>query len=204
MIKLLTVDDAEPYTRHLIRMKSTKGIRNISTEEIEKFEYKVDEVRSTLGESDKLIWGNFNEMGEMEHSLFCVLFPNQPAALFHNFKSETTSAYNPFRGILKLISAATVRLEELGIFRIFAVRERKLFNESRYPNLEDLHPLNRYNSYFEEIIPPNTLSKWELHNKLMGNRTFPVELVVICMVLKQQYRRYDGQILFPLTESKTN
>jgi hypothetical protein len=207
MIKLLSHNDSEKYLDHLIRVKDKKGMRSVKNKnEVEKLSefYTLENIKDILKNEQNFVWGNFDDNENIRYSLISNLFKNEPLVFFNNFKSEENGSFNPFKTILELANHAFIFYENKGVYRFLLIRPFELFNHRRFSTIEDLPPLNRYNSYFDEIIKSGKKSRYHLYNYLLNDRTYDVDLVVCHMNLKQQFRLYDGEPKLPLNSLKRN
>lgn len=209
MIRLLTDSDSEKYLEHLLRVATIKGMRAIKSGiEIEKLSdqyYNIEYTRESIATENNYFWGEFDENNEIISSMMAAKFKNEPTVFFRNFKSEAKKFFNPHKNVLKFAEAAFTLFEQQSIYKFILIRPPELFNSTRFSNIEDSYPLDRYNSYFDELIPAHHNSKWPIYNFLLRNRTYDIDLVVVHMCLKQQYRKYGAEtVLLPLTLTKTN
>jgi len=207
MIRILNASDSTLYFEHTQRVKNLKGYRAISNQTIID-SISVTETRENVNSlftnSNIIIWGKFN--GEkIECSIRTTKFNNEPCVFFKNFKSESVQIFNPRGSILEMAESVFNYYTEREVYRYYLIRPLELFNSKRYSTIEDEYPLNKFNSYFEEIIQTGQISKHKLYNTLLENRVYDIDLAVVCMCLKQQYRKYSGSlILTPLTTTRTN
>jgi hypothetical protein len=122
-----------------------------------------------------------------------------PVVTLVNYKSELASPFSPVRDLLPLLDVVLSSYEEKGYYTFRLLRRLDLFTSSRLPYWEDNPPLNRYNSYYEEVIEPGQESEYELYRDIAGNITYPVPVSIVTMCLKQEFRKYDGKEYLPLT-----
>jgi hypothetical protein len=205
---MLDLTHAEKYLEHLIRVKSTKGLRaikdSLDLDNLADKYYNIDSVRIMI--KKYYVWAKFDDNGEIFSSLLAAPSPDLPNVFFDNFKNEETKFFNPLKTILELADAAFDFFEEKEIYTYLLIRPFELFNPKRFSTIEDQHPLNKFNSYYDEIIPAGQKSKWPTYNSLLHDRTYDVDLAVVFMSMKQQYRKYkhtDDRI-HALTSTKTN
>jgi hypothetical protein len=205
MIRTLTVDDSNEYSIHLLKVKESKGIRAINNFHTSYISEEYEGVRDTLSSKNVMVWGEFNEDGQIVTSALTKRSEEGPVVYLENFKSQLTGIYNPRKSILSIASEIFNFFEKQQIWRYVLIRPKELFNSKRYPNIEDEFPLNRYNSYCDEIIYAQHRSKYKLYNRMLYDSVYDIDLLVITMSLKQQYRKYDNDVvILPLTKTKEN
>jgi len=200
-IRLLTIDDAEQYLTHLKNVLHTKGIYSVSNEEEIAIEWVSNSEMWRFRNETTKVWAEFKN-GNIIKSICTEVFKRIPMVYFTNYKSEKTNLYNPFIDVLPLTEIIFDYYENLGYFNYMTIRSTNMFSLKRYKLIENLSPLNRYNCYYDEIIPPNQYSISPLYKELLWNRTYPIELGVVSMSLKQEYRRYGNKknIMFKRTD----
>jgi hypothetical protein len=205
MIRMLTLDDSSEYSDHLLKVKTSKGVRAINSYNTTHIGEEHEGVRKTLSHKNATAWGEFNEDGQIVTSVLSWKSEGGPVVYLENFKSQLTGMYNPRKSILSIASEIFNFFETQQIWRYVLIRPKELFNSKRYPNIEDEFPLNRYNSYCDEIVYAKQRSRHKDYNRILHDRVYDIDLLVINMSLKQQYRKYDnGEVLLPLTKTKEN
>lgn len=206
MIRLITIEDSKEYLDHLIRVKNSKGFRAVNQEdkknELSTY-YTLENIENEILNSQNYIWCKF-ENDKIVSSLFANKFKREPLVFFVNYKNEGNNFFNPLKNILELADYSFNYFIPLEIYRYLLIRPLELFNYKRFSNIEDLYPLNKFNSYFDEIIPANQKSKYSLYNYLLNDKIFDIDLAVVQMSLKQQFRLYNDKKLLPLKNSKSN
>lgn len=205
MIRILSADDASQYSEHLLKVKKSKGIRAINNYNEPHISEEYSAVRDMLLSKNVKVWAEFSEDGQLVTSILSKRSEDVPVVYLQNFKSQLTGFYNPRQSILRTTSEIFKFFEGQQCWRYLLIRPKELFNSKRYPNIEDEYPLNRYNSYCDEIIYANSRSKYNQYNRILHDRVYDIDLLVITMSLKQQYRIYDnGVVILPLTKTKEN
>jgi hypothetical protein len=205
-IKLLNVDDSKLYFEHLVRVFNTKGLHTIpDREEIEKMTSNLsqEKINKLFLNNNQKVWGKFNN-GIITNSVRTRMFDYENTVFIANYKSENIEIFNPIKHILPLLEEAFSYYENIGYYNFIIIRPTKLFSLRKYKSIEDISPLNRYNSYYDEIIPPNKFSEFSMYRELLWNRIYPIELGVVSMSLKQEYRKYGDKknITYTRTDDK--
>jgi hypothetical protein len=205
-IKLLDINDSGLYFEHLVRVFNTKGLHTIpDKEEIEKMtsDLSQEKINKLFLSNSQNIWAKFNN-NTITNSVRTRMFNHENTVFIANYKSENTEIFNPVKDILPLLEEAFSYYETIGYYNFLIIRPTKLFSLRKYKSIEDMSPLNRYNSYYNEIIPPNKFSTFSMYRELLWNRTYPIELGVVSMSLKQEYRRYgeNKNITYKRTDDK--
>jgi len=157
-----------------------------------------EKVLELLCENHTDVWAEFS--GEkIVKSIRAHRGEHFPVVTLVNYKSELASPFSPVRDLFPLLDVVLSFYEEKGYYTFRLLRRLDLFTSSRLPYWEDNPPLNRYNSYYEEVIEPGQESEYELYRNIAGNITYPVPVSIVTMCLKQEFRKYDGKEYLPLT-----
>ncbi len=204
-VRKLTVSDLPDYFAHLTRVFNSKGLLSVNdqawveTQRDDALDF--EKLTKTLMETRTAIWldGKGDSIERSIRAEFCA-YP--PSIRLINFKSELTRPFNPVRDLLPLLDKVMTYYEKQGIFNFYLLRRLDFFDSRRLRFFEDNPPLDRYNCYFEEVIPAGTESRFRTYKDLAGNKIYPVDMGVVCMSLKQQYRRYGKDALHILPDTK--
>lgn len=201
-IRKLGIDDAQLYFSHLCRVYDNKGLMSVKDADWvnEKREENVtfDNITALLNNPSVVIWGQFMD-NEIVKSIRSELAPYSPVARLINFKSESRTPFTPST-LLPFLDVVLTYYENLEIYTFLLIRRLDWFDSRRLINWEDNVPLNRYNSYYEEIIEPGQVSKFASFRLLAGNAALPVRTAVVQMSLKQEYRKYGSEQHPPITK----
>lgn len=204
-IKRLSASDLPDYLAHLTRVFNSKGLLSIGNAAW------VEDQRSDALDFEKLIkvlkegWTTVWLAGEgaaVERSIRAELCAYPPSVRLVNFKSELIRPFSPVRDLLPLLDKAMSYYETHGIFNFYLLRRLDFFDSRRLKFFEDNPPLDRYNCYFEDVIPAGTESRFKTYRELAGYKTYPVDMGVVCMSLKQQHRRYGKSALQILPDTQ--
>lgn len=196
MIRILSEGDSEEYFKHLSFVMRHKGLASIkdrdkATALLEPV-VTLENTKQLLASGKTEVWAEFSE-GTICKSIR-VIKPNvAPVALLFNYKSSLVTPFSPVKDLLPLLAKVLNHYEERGVYTFKLVRRLDLFDSKRLPLWEENYPLNRYNSYYDEILAPGEASEYSLIRDLLGNMTFPIPMAVVTMALKQEYRTYKGK-----------
>lgn len=192
MIRKLTLEDTELYIDHIKRVYQSKG--NLSSKDekwVETGEFKeYEDPAFLLQQSWFHVWANFNQDNQIVQSLSCLYLETTHTVAIRNYKSELAGLFTPAKDMLPLLEQLMAHFENLGVYNFHLVRRTGFFEWRKNLFFEDVPPLNRYNCYFEEIIPANSKSSVEAHRFLSNQNVFDYDTGVVTMSLKQELRRY--------------
>lgn len=202
-IRKLDANDICEYTNHLTRVYDSKGLMSTTDSEWveERRAASLENILSLLVDPYVTIWGEFNHENRIIKSLRSEMGVHQPVARLINFKSESNTPFNPVRSLLPMLDIALRHYEQLEIYSFFLLRRLDFFSNRRNVFWEDNPPLDRYNSYYDEIIEPDAESKHTIFRALAGKITYPMKTAVVQMCLKQEYRTFGpaAEIYEPVT-----
>jgi hypothetical protein len=205
MIRKLDIKDIVEYLNHLTRVYDSKGLMSADdptwVEEQRNSNITYDNISAVLSSPLNSIWGEFDNNGNMIKSLRSEIGTHQPVARLINFKSESTTPFNPVKSLLPMLDIALKYYESKEIYSFFLLRRLDWFSFRRNTAWEDKPPLDRYNSYYDEIIEPGQESKHPVFRLLAGKIVYPMKTAVVQMCLKQEYRTFgpDKEIYLPIT-----
>ncbi len=205
MIRKLGIEDVSIYIEHLTRVYDTKGLMSAHdaawVEEQRNSNVTIENISQLLTDPYVSIWGEINEQNEIVKSLRSELGTHQPVARLINFKSESKVPFNPVKSLLPMLDIALKYYEQLEVYSFFLLRRLDWFSNRRNAFWEDNPPLDRYNSYYDEIIEPGQESKHPIFRLLAGKITYPMKTAVVQMCLKQEYRTFgpNKEIHLPIT-----
>lgn len=192
MIRKLDKVDIQKYIEHLSRVFDTKGLMSVhdATWIDDRREYLTEDNIIALFDNPQVsIWGEFNE-DVIVKSLRSELGTHQPIARLINFKSESKTPFNPVKSLLPMLNIALTYYENIEVYTFFLLRRLDFFMSRRNVFWEDNPPLDRYNSYYDEIIEPGQESKHHIFRALAGKIAYPVKTAIVQMCLKQEYRTF--------------
>ena len=206
-IRKLNLKDADIYFEHLNRVYAKKGLMSVHdsewVEEQRKSHVTIENIRDLLSNNLVAIWGEFNAAGTIVKSLRAETALNYPFAKLINFKSELTGIFKPVTLLLPMLDVALRYYEEKEIYSFYLLRRLDWFSFRKNIFWEDNPPLDRYNSYYDEILEPGQESKNAAFRLLAGNITYPVKTAIVHMCLKQEYRTFGpskDEIYYPDTK----
>ncbi len=192
-VENVTASDLPEYFHHLTRVFDSKGLLSIKdsswVDEQRHDALDFEALTRTLLEGRTRIWVMLSD-GVIDRSIRSEFTAYPPSIRLINFKSELTRPFSPVRDLLPLLDKVMTHYERQGIFNFYLLRRLDFFDSRRLRFFEDNPPLDRYNCYFEEVIPAGTLSRFKTYKDLAGGKTYPVDMGVVCMSLKQEHRRY--------------
>lgn len=206
MIRKLDITDAPKYISHLARVYDTKGLMSVKddewVEEQRNTHVTPENISALLSSTPVSIWGQFDETGNIVKSMRAELATHQPIARLINFKSESKTPFNPVRSLLPMLDIALAYYEKQEVYTFFLLRRLDWFSFRRNTFWEDHSPLDRYNSYYDEIIEAGQESKHALYQLLAGKITYPVKTAIVQMCLKQEYRTFgpNAEVHLPITK----
>lgn len=207
-IRKVNIEDIDLYLSHLNRVFDSKGLmssRNESWVDQQRQQHITKEnISKLLSDPYVTVWAECNTGGDIVKSIRTERATHQPVARLINFKSESRVPFNPVKSLLPMLDHALRYYESLGIYNFFLLRRLDWFSFRRNVFWEDNPPLDRYNSYYNEIIEPNTESVHAMYRSLAGNITYPMKTAVVQMSLKQEYRRFNGDAYPPDTKEMHN
>jgi len=204
VIRKLDKFDIQKYIEHLSRVFDTKGLMSVHdaawVEDRRNTHLTEDNINALFADPQVSIWGEFND-GAIVKSLRSELGTHQPIARLINFKSESKTPFNPVKSLLPMLDIALRYYEQLEVYSFFLLRRLDFFMSRRNVFWEDNPPLDRYNSYYDEIIEPGQESKHHIFRILAGKITYPVKTAVVQMCLKQEFRTFgpNAEIYPPVT-----
>lgn len=207
MIRKLDIEDISKYLDHLTRVYDLKGLMSADdptwVEEQRTSNITYDNISSVLSSPLNSIWGEFDSNDNMIKSLRSEIGTHQPVARLINFKSESTTPFNPVKSLLPMLDIALKYYESKEIYSFFLLRRLDWFSFRRNTAWEDKPPLDRYNSYYDEIIESGQESKHPIFRLLAGKIVYPMKTAVVQMCLKQEYRTFgqDKEIYLPITKA---
>lgn len=203
-IRKLKLDDAEIYFQHLNRVYDKKGLMSVHdnewVEEQRKTHVTIENVQGLLTDEVVSIWGEFDSDGLIIKSLRSETALNYPMARLINFKSESTGVFKPVQSLLPMLDVALRYYEGKEIYSFYLLRRLDWFSFRKNVFWEDNPPLDRYNSYYDEILEPGQESKNAAFRLLAGNITYPVKTAIVHMCLKQEHRKFGNEIYYPDTK----
>ena len=214
MIRKLTYLDKQKYIDHLNRVYDKKG-KHLSTPDMSILQQRQQELDNTY--IDTLFLENIVLNGKVTkhiyHLFACLDDKGQIVQTFKTFynhyfhtvtilsyTSEKQGLFKPKKDLLPLLNEVMCYFEHQEVFSFYLVRKLGFFEWRRNIFFEDVLPLNRYNCYFESIIPSNTQSDHQGFRELAQNLTFSQDTGVVRLSLKQEYRTYHGRKIIPDTE----
>lgn len=204
-IRKLTSEDAENYLQHLQRVYDKKGLMSVHdnewVEEQRKTHVTIENITELLSNKLISIWGECDSDGNIIKSLRAETALHYPVAKLINFKNESIGIFKPVTLLLPMLDVALRYYEERQIYSFYLLRRLDWFSFRKNIFWEDNPPLDRYNSYYDEILEPGQESKNAAFRLLAGNITYPVKTAIVHMCLKQEYRTYgeNNEIYYPDT-----
>lgn len=193
MIRKLDISDVQSYLQHLVRVFETKGLMSIHdatwVEDRRNASLSEENIHALFADPQVSIWGEIDN-GNIVKSIRSELGTHQPIARLINFKSESQTPFNPVKSLLPMLDVVLSYYESIEVYTFFLLRRLDFFMSRRNVFWEDNPPLQRYNSYYDEIIEPGQESKHAMYRTLAGKITYPVKTAVVQMCLKQEYRTF--------------
>ncbi len=194
MIRKLDIRDVQKYIDHLVRVYDTKGLMSVHdaswVEDQRNIHLTEENIKSLFDNPQVSIWGEIAPNGEIVKSIRSELGTHQPIARLINFKSESKTAFNPVKSLLPMLDVVLTYYENIEVYTFFLLRRLDFFMSRRNVFWEDNPPLDRYNSYYDEIIESGVESKHAIYRMLAGKITYPMKTAVVQMCLKQEYRKF--------------
>lgn len=154
----------------------------------------VDEKLDQLKGGNKLIVGKY-ENETLVSFLSASIWPALPYYSVGHFcvEAKYQTYFSPAKsGLPDMLSFLLEYMEEQKRFTFYFSRATGKKWGMRIKSLETFHSLcpifERYDYAFEEIIPPNQLSKYEGHSFLIGQKIWPIEIAIIRCTLPSTLR----------------
>jgi len=196
MIRKLTPADGLLYVEHLHRVYDQKGWLSSDNEEWvsagKTKELEDQNPAELLNESWFHVWAKFDQNNNIIQSIRAHHLTHTNRVLIVNYKSELIKAFSPAKDMLPILEQVMLYFENLKVYNFHVVRKVGFFEWRKNKFFEDIPPLDRYNCYFDEVIPADTVSLTSAHQYLANYDVFPFDTGVVCMSLKQEYRRYGA------------
>lgn len=191
MIRKLSYEDSDLYIDHIKRVYHEKGLLAENDEKwVETgLPEQSEDPQWLLQQPWFHAWGKFDN-DKIVQSISCLYLVTTHTVAIRNYKSELKGIFKPSKDLSPLLDCLMTYFESLGVFNFHLVRRVDFFEWRRNLFFEDIPPLNRYNCYFEEIIPAGEVSKVEAHRFLANQNIFKYETAVATMSLKQELRKY--------------
>lgn len=213
MIRKLTYEDKQKYIDHLNRVYDKKG-KHLDTPGIHVFEHRKYELDNQQIEQlfapyitwdDQItknsfhLFSRFDKKDQIVQTFKTFYNHHYNTVTILSYTSEKQGLFNPKKDLLPLLNEVMCYFENQEVFTFYLVRKLGFFEWRRNIFFEDVFPLNRYNCYFESIIPSNTQSDHKGFRELAQNLTFTQDTGVAILSLKQEYRTYHGRKIIPDT-----
>lgn len=213
MIKKLGIEDKQKYIEHVARTLDKKGLVFYKekflveqTKELELQENHLDNLFSdyildpiTNSKNSFHIWAKFDN-DSITQSFKTFYHHNSNSVTILSYKSEITGTFKPKKDLLPLLEQLMYYFEQQKVYNYYLVRRVGFFEWKKNLFFEDLSPLNRYNCYFDEVIPANVKSSYLSHRQIASDLIFPKDTGVVHMALKQEHRTYYGKKILPDTK----
>jgi hypothetical protein len=194
-IRRLKAVDLKDYFDHVERTYAAKGLLSIGDQEwVKDQEAQIldhDGLTKILLQNMTSLWAVYVN-GQIKQSIRAEFCTYPPSVRLINYKSELVRPFNPVKDLLPLLDQVMQFFEAKQIYTFYLLRRLDFFASRRLKYFEDQVPLNRYNCYFEAVIPAGQKSEYKTWNDLMGNKIYPVDMGIASMHLKQEHRAYAG------------
>ena len=199
MIKKLELDDFQKYIDHIKRLYNSKGwaVANKNQALVIEHKEKVlqdngNDLLNTLQDPWVHVWAKFDDDGNIIQSIRANQLKHLPRVLIVDYCSELKTQFRPKKDMLPILDKLMSYFEKQEIYNFHLVRRVGFFEWRKNQFFEDCVPLNRYDCYFDEIIPADQMSEYSGHQFLAFDETYPVDTGIVSMSLKQEYRRYKA------------
>lgn len=189
-IQLLTANDKKLYLDHLSRIYQNKGLLSLKNKDWvnqNQNAYVSENLIDSIFNSD-LIWAVIDN-DNIVQSMRTSRWKKMPIFTIVNYKSELIGPFNARKNLFPLWDEVLKYYESIEYYTSYLARPLTWAHNRKTPYFESHAPLNRYNTYMEEIIPANEVSKSEIYNTILADR-YPVDMVLISMHLKQEFRNF--------------
>lgn len=209
MIKKLGIEDKQKYIEHVTRTFDKKGLVFYKdkflveqTKEVELHQDHLNQLfKEYLDDSSNgfHIWAKFDN-DQITQSFKTFYHYDSNSVTILSYRSEITGIFKPKKDLLPLLEELLQYFERQGVYNYYLIRKVGFFEWKKNLFFEDMSPLNRYNCYFDDIVPANTQSNFLYHRNIASNLVFPKDTGVVHMALKQEYRTYNGKKILPDTK----
>jgi hypothetical protein len=81
--------------------------------------------------------------------------------------------------------------EARSIYTAYIMRPLRWIKQKQ-ESFHNSSPLDRYHSYFEQVVAAGSKPTHDGYNGLMSAETYPIDMVIVSLHLKQEYRNFSA------------
>jgi hypothetical protein len=200
MFKQLTIAEAPAYLEHVRAVYKDKGLMSVKDKEWvgeREIEFgSEDEIRFSLTDPQTQIFGEIEPSGSIIRTMRTYTWEWLPYFTLHNFKSSAPSTFplKVVKSLFPLWDFVMTQQANKGLFTAYLLRPLRWMNPAYHEVFSEYAPMDRYDSYFERVIPANTQPSHNRHRAMMSVKTYPIDMVIVSLHLKQHLRGYPPGI----------
>jgi len=186
VVREIKPDDLDEYTRVVdTQQKVMERRRNLDLDDFRSVFHRFNTDR-------RLNVGAFDSAGNLRSTYGMFFWASMPYVTDSGVvvDKEHCPMFNPQKsGLLHILRALYSYSEHLGYYHHYSVRYAKHFDrELKTWDKYTTEFRDRYERYKEAIIPADTKPDWPAYWRIMGEQTYPYDIMIQYVRLKEEHR----------------